>query len=118
MSWNVELYDPATSNIVSVPPHKEGDIIDALGGTPMANMSVTWNYRPFYYESLDPTEGFRWLNGKTAADTVTRLENAIAKLGTLCHSNYWAATPGNAGHTIAVLLGWAKQHPTAMWKVT
>ena len=57
------------------------------------------------------------LHGRVACKTIPELEKCVSKLGTVRDENYWRSTPGNAGHAINILLGWAKQHPDAVWEV-
>ena len=53
-----------------------------------------------------------------AADAIPLLENAVARLGTLRDEDYWQPTDGNAGAALAVLLGWARLHPDAVFHVS
>jgi hypothetical protein len=88
-----------------------------LGGTMDAMLNVTYNYGPFFYEALDAEKGLWWLDGKTAGQSMGRLEAAVDKLGASRDSDYWKATPGNAGYALSVLLGWARQHSCVKWYV-
>jgi len=119
MSYDIDLvYEKANGEklLAKGMPHTEGGTI-AIGGDNCASMNVTYNYGFFYYHFLDKDLGIRWLYGKKAKDTVERLEAAIKILGTKKYEkDYWAPTPGNAGHALNVLLGWAKQHPEAIWQ--
>ena len=56
------------------------------------------------------------LDGKLASTVVEALEHAVRYLGTARSGDYWAATQGNAGYALSILLGWAKQHPEAIFK--
>mgnify|MGYP001213338952 CR=1 FL=1 len=62
--------------------------------------------------------GLRELNGMTAMDSIPILAEAVAALGTEQDEDYWKPTPGNAGHALNVMLGWAKQCPDAVWEIT
>jgi len=87
----------------------------ALGGSTDAYLNITYNYSECY--SLC---GFslRDLHGKKAIDTIEDLENAVEFLGTKKYAiDYWAPTPGNAGHALSVLLKWARQYPDGIWQV-
>jgi len=112
MSYDINLCYP--DGPAQVSNHEEGGTF-ALGGTTDAWLNVTYNYSKFYYEHLDREQGIRWLYGKKAKDTRDRLQNAVEALGTDRGSNYWKATPGNAGYALAILLSWAMQHPEAEW---
>jgi uncharacterized protein with von Willebrand factor type A (vWA) domain len=118
VSWDVALCD-ADDLAVEVADHTEGGII-MLGGNPRAEMSVTYNYGQLFREAWPEPLSQRsclvvMLDGRTAAETIPHLEAAVRQLGTVQDSDYWAATPGNAGHALSVLLAWARQHPAATW---
>jgi len=108
MSWDVELVKDG--NPVVVNSHQEGTII-ACGGMCSAEMGITYNYSALFRDALG--FGFREMNGERAGDVIPQLEKAVVTLGTEKDHDYWAATPGNAGHALSVLLGWCKQHPDA-----
>lgn len=83
-------------------------------------MTLTFNYSWFYYQFIDEDDGLRWLDGKIAAQTRSRLEEAIEELGTdewERGEGYWAPTPGNAGSALQTLLQWANRHPEATWEI-
>lgn len=107
MSWDVYL--ERDGETVEVPSHTEGGTI-AIGGDDRAELNVTYNYSEHY--------PFRSLDGATARDTIGILRDAVATLGTERDSDYWASTPGNAGHALSVLLRWAEAHPDAVWRVS
>ena len=46
------------------------------------------------------------------------VEVAVNQLGTSTDSDYWKATPGNAGHALNILLYWAKMHPNYVFEGT
>lgn len=107
MSYWIYLESDAPLEVAN---HSEGGTF-ALGGTNEPELNVTYNYaKHFDYRGE--------LHGKTAAESVPALEAAVAKLGTKRASDYWASTPGNAGYACNILLGWAKQHPDATWRVS
>lgn len=112
MSYDVELRD-GDGEAVMVEAHEEGGTYQ-VGGTNRARLNVTYNYSEVY-----SVVGFslRDLHGKRAGDTLEQLTELVKKLGTRRFENYWAPTPGNAGHALNILLGWAKAHPDATWNV-
>lgn len=112
MSYDIDLVRDGAP--VTVERHTEGGTYQ-IGGTPTAELNVTYNYGRFYYEHIDKEEGIRWLYGKTGADCIERLRTAIAALGTERDSDYWNDTPGNAGYALSILLAWAEQHPDAVF---
>lgn len=115
MSFWVGL-DSVDGSPLSVEPFEYGGT-RVFGGSSDPDLNVTYNYSPFYYKYLDSESGLRWLDGKVAGDTIDRLESAVRVLGVERDSDYWAATPGNAGMSLSVLLFWARQHPRAVWRV-
>jgi hypothetical protein len=85
-------------------------------GTSEADVQVTYNYQPIYRKIIDNKEGLLWICGKTASETVERLELAVHALGTNETGDYYEATPGNAGSIASILLDWAKAYPNAKWR--
>ena len=124
MGYDISLVN-ANGESVQVERHSEGGNMVATSvvrvgkrscsvyGTTNAEISVTYNYSKFLYDTIDEEQGIRWLYGKNYSECVERLETAIGALGTDRDEDYWAATAGNTGHIISVLLSWAKQNPTA-----
>lgn len=111
--WVSLLKDGST---VDVLPFEEGGTYQ-VGGCTDATLNITYNYSPFYYKYLSYTKGLRWLHDKNAKDCIETLESAVQTLGTVRDDDYWAETPGNAGYALSILLGWAKEHPDAKFKV-
>lgn len=114
MSWDVSLYDHH-GVIVSVPPHQEGGTFAGFGQTD-ASLNITYNYTPLY-TGVGYDSPYNMLHGRTAADTMPALRELVKKLGTIQSDDYWEATPGNAGHAMHILLGWAALYPDATWRV-
>lgn len=113
MSWWISLVNDDDSTC-TVDPHAEGGTY-ALGGTPEAELNVTYNY-----SEVTRLVGFNFkgsLHGKKAKDTIPILADLVEKLGTTRFENYWAPTPGNAGYAASILLKWAREHPDAHWQV-
>lgn len=118
MSYSIDLIDEE-GKVVSVDNHQSGGVI-AVGGSSQATANVTYNYSYFYYNEIDEDEGFRWLDGKEAGETIEVLESAVESLGDEPHrdvDSYWIPCPGNAGKQLKTLFEWAKQHPEAEWRV-
>lgn len=114
MSWNIDLEKNGKS--VDVTRHTEGGTY-MLGGSTKAELNITYNYSPFYYKHLDNKDGLKWLHGKKAVECISRLRNAISKLGTTKDIDYWKATGGNAGAALNLLLKWAESNPEAKFTV-
>ena len=80
-----------------------------------ASLNVTYNYAGNY-----GALGFslRDLDGRRSGDAIEEMERLVLALGTVQDANYWAATDGNAGHALNILLGWARQYPDGVWEVS
>ena len=115
MSYDISLVDHKTKVPVSVVPHEEGGTY-VVGGTPRADLNITYNYSKFYCEHVSQEHGIRWLYGKTGREVVDTLETAVAALGTERDNDYWKASPGNAGYALSILLQWAKSYPEAVFE--
>jgi hypothetical protein len=114
MSWWVYLEE--NGDPVAVANHSEGGTY-AIGGIERAELNVTYNYGVCFH--LAGIDGFReTLDGQKAADVTPALQSAVEKLGTQQYKDYWAPTPGNAGHALNILLQWAEQYPDAVFKVS
>ena len=97
---------------VQVARFSEGGV-QPVGGSTTADISITYNYSKILHDNLDMQFGIRWLYGKKYAECVDRLESAIKVLGTDQDDDYWAATNGNVGHILEILLKWVTQYPEA-----
>jgi hypothetical protein len=125
MSYWVYLEAKDEYSGVQVPEFIAGGIVKALPSMnglrtipdTEAEVNVTYNYSRFFYEYLS-ADGLRYLDGKKAQDTIAVLEIACSNLPDEPDTNYWASTPGNAGHILHLLLGWAKLYPEAIWRVS
>ena len=113
MSYDIYLCDK-TGKSVEVANHADGGTY-VMGGTTDAWLNITYNYSPFFYDTIDPDQGICWIYGKTGKETLARLQEAISKLGTDRDSDYWKATPGNAGYALSILAEWARLNPGAIW---
>jgi hypothetical protein len=116
MGYGVSLKNPTTGEIVELEsPQSEGSTF-AIGGSVDARMGITYNYADIYrLFNFNVTDD---LNGKKAGETRKVLKKLVKKLGTRQYSrDYWAPTPGNAGHALSILLDWANSNPDAVWEV-
>lgn len=117
MSYWVTLYDandPELAVCRSAQAREEGGTY-VVGGTHDCTLNVTYNYSPHYSVAADFS--LKDLDGLVASDTIPVLEKLVEVLGTVTSHDYWEATPGNAGHAINILLGWAREHPDGTWGV-
>ena len=87
------------------------------GGTNECVLNITYNYSPLFYEVFPNDEGLKWLYGKTGKESIPVLEKAVERLGTKRNNDYWKATMGNAGHSLSILLSWAREHPQGKWQL-
>jgi len=114
MSWWVHLVNK--NKPVIVPNHEFGGT-HVLGGTTNAELNITYNYSPFYYQHIDKELGLQWLEGKKAKDCLSRLKGAVEALGIEQSKDYWKATAGNAGFALLILASWAVENPDAVFMV-
>ncbi len=113
MSYSISL-NTVDGDPVEVDHHEGEGGTYAVGGSNRAELNVTYNYS----EVVGLVNfSFRQIHEKTASETIEQLEAAYEDLGDRPYRDYWAPTPGNAGHAIGILLKWARQHPTAVWRV-
>jgi len=133
MSFGVVLdqYDKEGNSFRCTSQHnrQEGGT-QVVGGTKDCDLNITYNYSPFYREIFPvqynqngngsvtmETTGLRWLTYKTGAEAIPILEHCVQRLGTKRSEDYWAATMGNAGHALSILLEWAREFPDARFWV-
>lgn len=118
MSYSVFLYtnDRFEEHCVSTNKIEYGGTYQ-LGGTTECDLNITYNYSPHYYKEFPNDEGIFWLNGQYAKNTIKELENVSMALGSRRNSDYWKSTKGNAGYSIKILLGWARENPEGIWMV-
>lgn len=146
MSHDITLIYP-NGDVAQVDRHQEGATINVRGST-AADLNITYNYGPLIrmaakvvgwnlltkglgeegatLAKLDllvqvyrfAEDGLGALYSKTGKETAPILEAMADVLGSKRAEDYWAATPGNAGHALGILADWARQHPDAVWNVT
>lgn len=118
MSYDISLCDPVTHKTLTAESnHFISGGMRALGGTKELWLNVTWNYSDFYYRNdVFGENGIRSIYGKTGAESIPMLENAIAALGDDVDDNdYWHATEGNAKRALCELLAFARMRPDGVW---
>lgn len=115
MSYDIDLVD-ATGQLCRTELFTDGGTY-AMGGSSECSLNITYNYGPHFQTTLGDG-GLRLLDKQRAGDWITKLEAAIATLGTQRASNYWAPTPGNAGAALTRLLAWARTYPDATFEVS
>ena len=113
MGYQIRLANDGA--VCKVDAHEEGGTY-IMGGSPEAELSMTYNYSQVY-ALLDwhPAK----MDGRKALTCIPELETVVEKLGTKQYAkDYWAPTPGNAGHAMNIVLGWCRQHPKAKVEVS
>lgn len=108
MSWWISLHHPETDEIPEVARFAEGGT-QILGGNTEAGLNVTYNYGKHF--------DFGALNLRTASETIEELQSAVNRFGLITDPDYWKPIEGNIGHACNILLSWARQFPTYIWKV-
>jgi hypothetical protein len=130
MSYDIQLNDPVTGEPLQTEAkhHIRGGTYE-WGGSHRLSISVTYNYAPHLYRvfesSEDPTnvdsydgkprKGIRTLYGKTGAESIPVLKDAISKLGDDVDEDYWKPTEGNTKRALCGLLALAQMRPDGVW---
>jgi hypothetical protein len=119
VSFDVDLTDPVTGECLEAdaPHHMRGGTY-VLGGRAEMTLNVTYNYSPHYRRVLDVEAGLRWLDQKTAAEALPRLEAAAAALGDEVSDDYWEPTEGNAKRALLQLAAFARMRPDGVFRVS
>ena len=115
MGYDIYLYDPVSKEPIQFDAKHQihgGNM--ALGGTTEAWLHVTYNYSK-HFEQVLGKDGVCTIYGKTGAETIPLLQQAIAALGADVSNDYWAATEGNAKKALAGLLAFAQMRPDGVW---
>lgn len=115
MSYDIRLVDPITKEgLHTQEPHQMGGGTYALGGTTELWLNVTYNYSAHFVKTLGP-DGIRAIYGKTGAQSIPMLEQAISQLKDTASHNYWEPSEGNAKRALCQLLAMARLRPDGVW---
>lgn len=119
MSYDIMIVKKDTDDIMLLPydavfPKEIRQGTYAVGGSPLAVMNITYNYAPIFVKVLGP-QGVRTIYGMRAFDTILLLTEAIDKLGTDVHEDYWEPTEGNARQALVGLRYLAANCPLGYW---
>ena len=107
MSYDIDLCDPVSGETLH---------LDRVhGGTTKLSLNVTYNYAKHFYRVLGQ-EGIRTIYGKTGAESIPALKDAISSLADDVDDNYWEPTEGNAKASLLELLVMAQLRPDGVWK--
>lgn len=110
MSYDIQLCDPVTREVLHLDaPHQMSGGTYVLNETDECWLNITCNYAKFYYRpNVFGEKGVRTLYGKTGAESISILQQAIAALGD-------DATEGNAKRPLYQLLAMAQMRPDGIW---
>lgn len=115
MSYDIELQDPVTKEVIEVDnPHFMQGGTYAIGGSKELWLNVTYNYSEILYKVMGKN-GIRSIYGLTGAKSIPILKSAIAKLNDNVNHNYWKATEGNVKQSLIQLLTMAEMRPDGVW---
>ena len=115
MSYDISLCEPVGGNVIQFDaPHQIKGGTYAMGGTTEAWLNVTYNYSKHFYDTMGE-KGIRTVYGKTGAEVIPILKQAIAKLGDDIDADYWKATEGNAKRALSGLLAMAEMRPDGIF---
>lgn len=116
MSYDLGLDDPVTGQRLETDePHQMQGGTYAIGGTTMLELNITYNYAPHFRRVIEPNKGIRHLYGKTGAESIPILKEAIAKLKDDVDDDYWEPTEGNAKRALLQCLALAQMRPDGVW---
>ena len=107
----------ADGETLAMPERQTEGGTHVIGGTNECEMNVTYNYGAHFAQVFDDASLREALHGKRAGDVLPWLRSAVRALGDNPSNDYWAKTPGNAGHALAVLASWAEAHPDGVFCV-
>ena len=115
MSYDIYLKDPVTGETLEADaPHQIRGGTYAMGGTTELWLNVTYNYGAHFRRVLGD-DGIRSIYGKTGAESIPMLKDAMAQLADDVDDDYWKATEGNAKQALAGLLAFAQLRPDGVW---
>lgn len=122
MSYDIELLDPITKEVVEInDAHFLRGGTYKLGGSTELSLNITYNYSKFLHQVLQPKStpsefksGIRSLYGMTALEATPILEVAISTLKDDVDEDYWKPTEGNTKKALNNLLTMCKMRPDAI----
>ena len=114
MSYDIDIINSKTGKIVETHDlhFVRGGTFNA-GGTRRLSLNITYNYSKHFYRVLGP-EGIRTIYGKSVAETLPLLAEAVGKLKNNVHEDYWEPTQGNARNALLNLITLGAQALTVM----
>ena len=125
MGYDITLCDGHSGETIRLSePHFHQGSTFAVGGTDECWLAVTFNYNEIYANprfcpAFRGLTLYEVLHNNQAGHVIEVLERAIEQLGTQNYkADYFAPTPGNAGHALIPLVEWAKMYPDAVFQVS
>jgi len=116
MSYDIDLCDPVTGNVLELPEkHHMAGGTHCLGGTTEMSLNVTYNYAGIF-KMVFGDEGIRSIYGRVAATTIQQLQMAADALRNDTDEDYWKPTEGNVKAALLQLLALAQMRPDGVWK--
>ena len=116
MSYDLSLVDSITKNTLEVDEkhHIKGGTYE-VGGSNKLHINITYNYAEHFEKAFNNKEGIRSIYGKSGAESIPFIKEAISKLGDDVTDNYWDSTEGNTKEALLNILLLAKMAPNGEW---
>lgn len=122
MSYDINLLDPITKNVIEInDAHFLRGGTYKIGGSTELSLNMTYNYSKILYYVIQPENtpseyktGIRSLYGMTVLEAIPILEAAISNLKDDVDEDYWKATEGNVKRALNNLLTMCKIRPDAI----
>lgn len=122
MSYDINLLDPITKNVIEInDAHFLRGGTYKPGGSTELSLNITYNYSEFLHKVIQPQNtpskdksGIRSLYGMTALEAIPILETAISNLKDDFDKDYWKATEGNTKRALNNLITMCKMRPDAI----
>jgi len=115
MSYDLGLRDAITGEWLSLEePHQMRGGTYCIGGSSTAEINITYNYARHYYRVMGE-QGLRTIYGKTGAESISIIKEAVSKLGDDVDDDYWKGTEGNAKRALLQCLALANMRPDGVW---
>lgn len=115
MSYDIDLCDPVSGDVLQGETHQIKGGTYCLGGSTELHLNVTYNYVHHFRKALDSEKGIRVIYGMTGAESIPVLKKAISSLADDVSDDYWEATEGNARRALCGLLAFATMRPDGVW---
>ena len=116
MSYDLSLVDSITKNTLEVDKkhHIKGGTYQVNGSCEL-HINVTYNYSVHLEKAFNNDKGIRSIYGKSGAESIPFIKEAISKLGDDVTDNYWDSTEGNTKEALLNILLLAKMAPNGEW---